>query len=78
MGKYDHLLAPVTLAKTQFRNRIFASPVGLEYYPSDNLHPGDDFIAFYEKKAQGGAATVCDIDFVFVEQEILAEHGAGV
>ena len=59
MGKYDHLLAPVTLAKTQFRNRIFASPVGLEYYPSDNLHPGDDFIAFYEKKAQGGAATVC-------------------
>ncbi|MBQ9464967.1 MAG: FAD-dependent oxidoreductase [Lachnospiraceae bacterium] len=59
MGKYDHLLAPVTLAKTQFRNRIFCAPVGLEYYPSDNLHPGDDFIAFFERKAQGGAATVC-------------------
>lgn len=59
MRKFEHLLAPVTLAKTQFRNRIFAAPVGLEYYPADNLHPGDDFIAFFEKKAQGGAATVC-------------------
>ena len=59
MGKLEHLLAPVTLAGTQFRNRIFAAPMGLEYYPADNLHPGDDFIAFFERKAQGGAATVC-------------------
>ena len=47
------------LAKTQFKNRIFSAPIGLEYYPADNLRPGDDFIAFYERKAQGGAATVC-------------------
>ncbi|MGI6216565.1 MAG: FAD-dependent oxidoreductase [Coriobacteriales bacterium] len=58
MGKYDHLFEPLVLGKTQFRNRIFAAPVGLEYYPSDNLFPGDDFIAYFERKAEGGAATV--------------------
>ncbi len=58
MGKYKKLFTPITLAKTQFRNRIFAAPVGLEYYASDNARPGDDFIAYYERKAQGGAATV--------------------
>ncbi len=58
MGKFNHLFTPIELGKTQFRNRLFAAPIGLEYYPADNLHPGDDFIAFYERKAQGGAATV--------------------
>ena len=56
--KYRNLYSPITLAGTQFRNRIFASPIGLEYYPDERLHPGDDFIAFFERKAQGGAATV--------------------
>ena len=59
MSKYEQLFTPIVLAKTQFKNRIFSAPIGLEYYPSDNVHPGDDFIAFYERKAQGGAATVC-------------------
>lgn len=58
MNKYPHLFEPVTLGKTRFKNRIFAAPIGLEYYPSSNCHPGDDFIAFYERKARGGAATV--------------------
>jgi 2,4-dienoyl-CoA reductase-like NADH-dependent reductase (Old Yellow Enzyme family)/NADPH-dependent 2,4-dienoyl-CoA reductase/sulfur reductase-like enzyme len=57
--KYEQLFTPIVLAKTQFRNRIFSAPIGLEYYPSDNVRPGDDFIAFYERKARGGAATVC-------------------
>ncbi|NLL51363.1 MAG: FAD-dependent oxidoreductase [Peptococcaceae bacterium] len=59
MSKYKTLFSPIILGQTQFRNRIFAAPIGQEYYPSSNLHPGDDFIAFYERKAQGGAATVC-------------------
>jgi 2,4-dienoyl-CoA reductase-like NADH-dependent reductase (Old Yellow Enzyme family)/thioredoxin reductase len=59
MKKYRNLFSPITLGKTQFRNRIFAAPIGLEYYPSENRHPGDDFIASYERKARGGAATVC-------------------
>lgn len=56
--KYEHLFSPITLGKTRFRNRIFASPIGMEYYPSDNLHPGDEFIAFFERRSQGGAASV--------------------
>ncbi len=59
MSKFEKLFTPIVLGNTQFRNRIFSAPIGLEYYPSDNLHPGDDFIAFFERKAQGGAATVC-------------------
>ena len=57
--KFEMLYSPITLANTMFRNRIFASPIGLEYYPDERLHPGDDFIAFFERKARGGAATVC-------------------
>ncbi|MCL1829262.1 MAG: NAD(P)/FAD-dependent oxidoreductase [Oscillospiraceae bacterium] len=56
--KFEKLYSPLDLAGTRFRNRIFAAPIGLEYYPNERLHPGDDFIAFYERKAQGGAATV--------------------
>ena len=59
MNTYEKLFTPLVLGKTQFKNRIFSAPIGLEYYPSDNVRPGDDFIAFYERKAQGGAATVC-------------------
>ena len=58
MEKYDNLFSPILLANTQFRNRIFAAPIGLEYYFSERHHPGDDFIAFYERKAEGGVATV--------------------
>ncbi|MBR2832388.1 MAG: FAD-dependent oxidoreductase [Oscillospiraceae bacterium] len=59
MKSYPHVFEPIVLGRTRFKNRIFAAPLGLEYYPGDNCHPGDDFIAFYERKAQGGAATVC-------------------
>ena len=58
MLTFQNLFAPVELGSRLFRNRIFSAPIGLEYYPSDNVRPGDDFIAFYERKAQGGAATV--------------------
>ncbi|UWG97785.1 FAD-dependent oxidoreductase [Dehalobacter sp. DCM] len=59
MKKYENLFTPIVLGNTQFRNRIFSAPIGLEYYPSENMHPGDDFFAFFERKAQGGVATVC-------------------
>jgi 2,4-dienoyl-CoA reductase-like NADH-dependent reductase (Old Yellow Enzyme family)/NADPH-dependent 2,4-dienoyl-CoA reductase/sulfur reductase-like enzyme len=56
---FPHLFDPITLGKTSFRNRIFGAPIGWEYYPDERLHPGDDFIAFYERKASGGTASVC-------------------
>ncbi|WKY45220.1 FAD-dependent oxidoreductase [Eubacteriaceae bacterium ES2] len=58
MKKFEQLFSPIVLGNRQFRNRIFAAPIGLEYYPDERLHPGDEFIAYFERKAQGGAATV--------------------
>jgi len=55
--KYPRLIAPIRLGDTVFRNRLFAAPVGYEYLSSRN-YPLDETIAFYERKAVGGAATV--------------------
>ena len=56
--KYPHLFTPLRLGNTLFRNRIFASPTGMFY--ADPLHrPIDETIAYYERKAKGGAGSVC-------------------
>ena len=56
--KYPHLFTPVRLGNTWFRNRLFAAPVGYEYFTEEN-YPTQEAVAFYERKAMGGAATVC-------------------
>ncbi len=56
--KYPHLFEPVLIGNRMFRNRIFASPTGMAY-KSVNFTPHDDEIAYYERKAIGGAASVC-------------------
>ena len=55
---YPHLFAPLEIAGTVFRNRIFASPQGFYNLAADCL-PNADEAAFYERKALGGAASVC-------------------
>jgi len=55
--KYPHLFSPIRLGDTLFRNRYFAAPIGYEYLSSKN-YPIEETIAFYERKAVGGAATV--------------------
>jgi 2,4-dienoyl-CoA reductase-like NADH-dependent reductase (Old Yellow Enzyme family)/thioredoxin reductase len=55
--RYPHLFSPIQLGDTVFRNRYFAAPVGYEYLSSKN-YPIEETIAFYERKAVGGAATV--------------------
>jgi flavanone/flavanol-cleaving reductase len=55
--KYPHLFSPIRLGDTVFRNRYFAAPVGYEYLSCKN-HPLEETVAFYERKAVGGAATV--------------------
>ena len=56
--RYPHLFKPVTLGRTVFRNRLFSSPMsGRNLDP--HFHPDDNYTAFYERKAIGGAASVC-------------------
>ena len=52
-GKYKHLFQPIVLGKQVFRNRIFNSPTGIPEFPIQ------DCIHYYERKALGGAASVC-------------------
>jgi 2,4-dienoyl-CoA reductase-like NADH-dependent reductase (Old Yellow Enzyme family)/thioredoxin reductase len=54
---YPHLFSPIKLGDAVFRNRCFAAPVGYEYLSSKN-YPLDETVAFFERKALGGAATV--------------------
>jgi len=56
--RYPHLFEPITLGKTTFRNRLFASPVSGRNVDS-RFRPDDNYTAFYERKAIGGAASVC-------------------
>ncbi len=58
MNKFQNLLSPIEIAGTLFRNRIFASPQGFYNVRQDHL-PGIDEVAFYERKAKGGFASVC-------------------
>lgn len=55
--QFKHLFAPITLGKTLFRNRIFASPTGC-LGVDDFGAPTPEGIAYYERKAIGGAAAV--------------------
>jgi 2,4-dienoyl-CoA reductase-like NADH-dependent reductase (Old Yellow Enzyme family) len=55
--KYPHLFSPIQLGGTVFRNRYFAAPMGYEYLTSQN-YPLEETVAFFERKAVGGAATV--------------------
>lgn len=56
--KYPHLFSPITAGGTLFRNRIFSAPTGVSFLTHDEfLTP--EVGAYYEKKALGGAASVC-------------------
>ena len=56
--KYPHLFSPITAGGALFRNRIFAAPTGVSYVDSDGLLM-PEVGAYYERKAIGGAASVC-------------------
>ncbi len=63
--KYPHLFQPFRIGSTVFRNRIFASATGITDYSFDGAF-SDAAVAYFERKAQGGAAAVaigeCDVD----------------
>ncbi len=67
--KYSNILKPLRIGGTVFRNRIFSAPTGL-YDLTPDRAPTDDYIAYFERKAKGGCASVnigeCYIDEVGV------------
>ena len=56
--KYPHLFSPIQAGGTLFRNRIFAAPTGVSFVDKDGLLM-PEVGAYYERKALGGAASVC-------------------
>ncbi|MBR3004219.1 MAG: FAD-dependent oxidoreductase [Lachnospiraceae bacterium] len=53
MNKYPHLFSPIMIGGQQFKNRIFNSPTGVA------IEPERYCVGYYERKAIGGAASVC-------------------
>jgi 2,4-dienoyl-CoA reductase-like NADH-dependent reductase (Old Yellow Enzyme family)/thioredoxin reductase len=70
--KYPHLFSPIQLGNTLFRNRIFAAPTGV-FYADTKHRPINETICYYERKAKGGAASVCVGD-AMVDSEH-SQHG---
>ena len=68
--KYPHLFEPIVIGNRVFKNRIFNSPTGNSF---DYDVPEAESIAYYERKAMGGAASVCVGD-ACVDSEI-SFHG---
>ena len=56
--KYPHLFEPLRIRGTYFRNRIFSAPQGFYNDGPDRIH-SEAAVAFYERKALGGFASVC-------------------
>ena len=55
--KYPNLFKPIVLGNTLFQNRLFGSPTGPQNL-LDGKYPTTDAIAYYTRKAMGGAASV--------------------
>ncbi len=56
--KYPHLFEPIVLGKQYFQNRLFCSPTGPQNL-LDGKYPTAEAVAYYTRKAMGGAATAC-------------------
>ncbi len=51
--KFPHLFEPILIGKRLYKNRIFYAPTGYKEQPVDEA------ACYYERKAMGGAASVC-------------------
>ena len=67
INRFPHLFTPIQLGDVLFRNRIFSAPTGLYNYSPPGA-PTQAFVAYFERKAKGGAAAVnigeCYVDGV--------------
>lgn len=55
---FEHLMSPITIAGKTYKNRMVASPALAGLIMPDGAFPMDQY-RIYEKKAAGGAASVC-------------------
>ena len=77
MLKFPNLFKPFVIGDTVFRNRIFTSPTGYMDFFWDGTTPTEEFIAYYERNALGGAATIC-VGECHIEPAVSRTGGMGV
>lgn len=76
MSCYPHMLMPMTIKKTTFKNRVLASPITTNRVVIDGA-PTAECIDVYETKARGGFAQVT-LTESFVDFEFAARHEHGL
>ena len=57
MEKFKKALSPITINKTEFKNRLWIPPMGTSAVKSDGT-PTDEMVAYFGKMAKGGAGAV--------------------
>lgn len=58
MNQYPHIFAPIKIGNTVFKNRIWGAPAGVHLLYGREHYPSDAALAYYAKKAAGGAAVI--------------------
>lgn len=56
--RYPHLLAPLKVGNSIFRNRLFTAPITLQAMQGRERYPTEGVITHFANKAKGGAACV--------------------
>ncbi len=67
--KYANILKPLRIGNTVFRNRIFSAPTGVKDLTPERA-PTDDYIAYFERKAKGGCASICPGEYYIDDEDI--------
>ena len=56
MTSFPRLFSPIRLRNTEIRNRILST--GHQTYLAKGGLPGEDFVAYHEARAKGGAGLI--------------------
>lgn len=58
MTQFSHLLSPIKINQTIFKNRIFSAPITPFYYTNEHTRPSEGLIEHYASKARGGVGCI--------------------
>ena len=56
--KYPHMFSPIKIGNVIFKNRIWSAPAGVHLLQGKENYPSEAAVAYYAKKAAGGAACI--------------------